>query len=360
MARKRYENIIATDFMNGAVNVGKLHVEMHNVSELAILYMTSKVSRDGLKVYSWFRSELDVTQSDMFEAVIANHDGVAPSLGVTPEGHAITDIDGQQSAYKAIPVAITARTGADFSIFTHNFCKRWTWYQASVEQLDITLVDQGDGVTFKHTDHVNWIDLFQGEVTGERKLRASYPITVSDNGVEKTRHDPFEGTGGDYTLDPATGTVVFDSAPSGPVTATFHKATTPEFDIIPSSGEVWHIKRARANVSIDNWEMNTSLHYKIMVDIPGVGLVEIVESAYDTAQQMFDESESCSGDLVGPVGGATRGFTCTLRKMKLLYETTRDLVNSQGVRLRVTLGNGNAFGGTRFTLKLSGERESVT
>jgi len=280
---------------------------------------------------------------------------VVPYEPQTAGGIPVRSIEGMQVKNKALVIAMTARSGEDFMAYSHNFCDPTTWYTGATQQEDVSLTDSGDGLTF-NSGIVNWIDLFHGKVNNERAIRDSYAVVVKVNGVEKTHREPFATSGGDYDVNFVAGTVTFfESQDGNTVMATFWKANGSEWDLVPTAGKIFMVKGGKAVISPDDWDMTTSLHYQIVVDGYGV----VAESVYDTAMQLFVESDSCSGDIEGPIGGAARGFTGARRGMKLHYETSRDLDQTAGVRLRIALGNGDKFNGTWFSVKLTGEVEDA-
>jgi hypothetical protein len=128
------------------------------------------------------------------------------------------------------------------SLYSHNWCDPTTWYEAAVRVVDEVAADQGTHTTYALA-HTNVIDTYHGKITQEDFLTDasdhSYRVVVKVDGVTKTEQDPHLGSGGDYTIDYAAGTVTFLAAlaPTAVVTVTYHYATSSLFTLRPDPGK---------------------------------------------------------------------------------------------------------------------------
>jgi len=132
--------------------------------------------------------------------------------------------------------------GTKATLYSHDWSDPTTWYEASVEVVDETATDGGLHTTYSLA-HVNVIDSYHGKITQEDYLLDaaghSYPVLVKVNDATKTERDPHLGTGGDYSINYAAGTITFFSAlePGDVVTATYHYATSSLFTVKPTAGK---------------------------------------------------------------------------------------------------------------------------
>jgi len=285
------------------------------------------------------------------------HTDISDVTVVAQQGEEVS-IYGMQDDNHALRMALSGNVGKDFTVYSHDFCDPTTWYTEAIEVIEETLSHLGSNVY--DSDNENWIDLFRGRVSDEVKIREDYPITVTDDGVELDREDPFSEEGGDYSVDPENGRVTLKQDATGAVKATYHRADGSNWIFVPPNGTIYNIIKGKASIKISDWVMNTSFYYEVLID---AGPTVVGSSQYDTAYQLFDTAEGCVGQVDGPLGGDEgRGFTGDMSGMRLEYTTTRRLDRTAamvaagyGTFLRIRLGNGDAFGGTRFTIKLTGE-----
>jgi hypothetical protein len=245
------------------------------------------------------------------------------------------------------------RTGSELILPTHNFCDPTTWYTESVRVENVALTDSGDGLTWTSA-HPNWIDLTHGRIFDETALCGDvthgYAIIVKSDGATLTERAPFSTSGGDYTVDYASGSVTFASSQAGKdVRAWYSRANGSMFALVPLNGRRVDIEKVKAQFSIDV-EMNDSVVFEVWAynpyDLPNK--VKVDETIYKTLENFIEESFDLD-PVVPVVGGALRGVTSPIHTFKFAYRTIRSVRSSQGVELRVKLGSDTPFGGTRGT-----------
>ena len=111
-----------------------------------------------------------------------------------------------------------APTGfSNFTICTHDFSDRTTWYQKSVAVASETLTDSGDGLTF-NSANPHWINMKSPKLTIDYKkvLERDGSLTAASlRYVSITSNGTALAEGADYTVNYAAGTVLFAVSQSG-------------------------------------------------------------------------------------------------------------------------------------------------
>ncbi len=235
------------------------------------------------------------------------------------------------------------RTGRELIVTTHDFCDPTTWFTTSARVTDQALTDSGDGLTWT-SPHTNWIDMTHGKVWDEDALCADvghgYAVVIPG----KTQRAPFAQSGGDYIVDYAAGTVTFASAQTS-VTASYSRMVDSEFHVLPDAGTYINIECAEAQFSSDV-EMNDSIVFEIWAynpyDLPNKVLVK--STTYKKMVNFFDEALAAY-PMNPALGGSVRGTQHSSVCLQFRYATARPVAASQGVELRVRLGNHTPFGG---------------
>jgi hypothetical protein len=166
-------------------------------------------------------------------------------------------IETERMTSDGIPILASKKPDAPkLTFISPNWCDRTTWHSSSVYIEDEAAVDSGDHLTYQ-LDHENVVDVYHGKITFEDSLRdadvRSYRVTVKVNGVSKTERDPHVGSGGDFSVDYAAGTVTFFSAleVTDVVTVTYHYANGSSYVIAPTSGKKLLIEKVEVQFSDD-------------------------------------------------------------------------------------------------------------
>lgn len=161
-----------------------------------------------------------------------------------------------KTAVSGVPkVAIVNPEAGDgessYSLASHNFCDKTTWYTNSVQVTGETAtLDTGKTYDVAN-DYI--IDVTHGKLAKEDPKLSSYAIKVYDNGTELTEHNPIMNVTGDYTVDHANGKITFEAGytVTGPVTVDYWYATDSEFIIKPPAGKIIKIDHSEIQFSTD-------------------------------------------------------------------------------------------------------------
>jgi hypothetical protein len=220
---------------------------------------------------------------------------------------------------------------SDGTKVSHDFCDKTTWHQESTEHTSITLSDQGSNV-FKHTDHTHWIDLTHGNFYQEDALADQKEPVIYDNAVEVTSG---------ITIDYAAGTVTFDSAPTGPVTADFWKAGSSRYTVGPESGKRLLLEHAELQFSED-LDMDAPIYFQIWVynpaDLPNKVIYRQV--VYKNIKDVINSANLGQGYIP-----AISGLTQNVIVFPFNYLSMIKLDSSLGAEMRVSVGNDSEFAG---------------
>ena len=163
------------------------------------------------------------------------------------------------SVTNAVEVVIHKPDVVSTELVTHDWTKKKTWYNKSVQVVDEILSDSGDGLTF-NSANTFWIDLYHGNVYDEDTIMAA---TSNLYKVEIQIDDVLQDFEDGYTIDFDTGNVVFGSSQSGNVIkATYSYATTSEWVLKPNAGKTIIIEHSEIQFSV-----NSVLHSPIQFEI---------------------------------------------------------------------------------------------
>jgi len=221
------------------------------------------------------------------------------------------------------------------TIVSHDFTKKETWYQNSAQNLGETLT-LTSGTTYAGTK-THWINLTSGLVFNEDKITTDYAITIYDNGIEVTSG---------ITINHTDGSVTFDSAPTGPVTADYYYATNSEFKLVPDSGMITKIKHAELDFA-QNVTMS-KIHFEIWAynpaDLPNKVMVEKI--TYNNMKDIIKVANDMS--VVPAVGEITNDIF----RVVFRYKKAINLVESSGLELRLKIDNDEAYTGEFGTISL--------
>jgi hypothetical protein len=155
-----------------------------------------------------------------------------------------------------LPTASTRPVAPKLTFISPNWCDQTTWYGDALEVEDETALDSGDHTTYSLA-HQYVIDAYHGKITFEDQLKDatghSYRVTVKVNGAAKTERDPHLGTGGDYEINYAAGTITFFAPlqPTDVVTVTYHYARKGTYIIAPQAGKRLYIGTVEVQFSED-------------------------------------------------------------------------------------------------------------
>lgn len=253
-----------------------------------------------------------------------------------------------------------------------NWCDKTTWYAGSTYVSNETATDSGDHTTYTLA-HTNVIDTYHGKITFEDALTdsdgRSYRAVVKVNGTAKTEQDPHYGTGGDYTIDYAAGTVTFLSAlqANDVVTVSYHYADTVIMTVAPLTGYKLIIESVELHITEDA-VMNDSCRFQAYglvecfapqlmqppYSIPEGTKIPIGDPlVYKTIVDLINDSNKSYPSY--PALGASnwRGSPEPIHKFIWDYdEGVTELYAKYGMEIRLSLDHNEPCGGTSVTVTL--------
>ena len=271
-----------------------------------------------------------------------------------------------QQVEAAIPFPTVKPTSPKLTLFTPNWCDRTTWCEGSTYVEDETATDSGDHTSYALA-HQHVIDGYHGKITFEDSLKdsanRSYRVVVKVNNVVKTEQDAHYGTGGDYLVDYAGGTITFLAAldPTDVVLVTYHYAGSATFTLKPTAGKTLVIANVEVQFS-DDLVMNDSVIFQAygLVDVFAPQLMPGVPSGtkiplgdplvYKTIGDLINDSNHAYPAY--PAFGGS-GWRASKKATYLFaWEYTvgnTDLYASMGMEIRVSLQHEAAHGGSYAT-----------
>jgi hypothetical protein len=238
-------------------------------------------------------------------------------LGLTP-------ITTEQTTGEGSPLLASRKPDSPkLTFITPNWCDKTTWYSSSTYVASEVAGDSGDHTTYE-LDHQNVIDTYHGLITFEDYLKDSegrnLRVVVKVNDVAKAEQDPHLGTGGDYTINYAAGTITFSSAlqPADVATVEYHYANSSTYVIAPSAGKILIIDKVEVQFSEDIEMKDTFL-------FQAYGLVDVF------APQLMQPPYNLPSGTKIPLGDP------------LSYKTLNDLLNdsNHAYPSYPAIGNGN-------------------
>lgn len=253
----------------------------------------------------------------------------------------VRDLDGTPKLIEEL------RSDSRYTVVTHNFADKCTWYQESTRVTDEVLTTTDPSRKVWSAVHDFWIDLAHGRVSDENDFSASYLPVIKVDGSTKTEATPFgDGTDGDFVIDYETGVVTFhnDVGAGAVVTASYSYAESSVFTIVPTSGKLIRLYEAECQMSSDV-VMNDDLWYGIYVTItPGPGEILAKQKRYKTIQDIINEANGAY-PIVPAMGGVKRGTSHDTITFPWHYVSRTDLLSSKSMKIKIKLPSNNACGG---------------
>lgn len=245
-----------------------------------------------------------------------------------------------------IRVATEAPEGKRLTRISPNFCDQTTWYYDSTKVTGMPLADSGDQLTYNGTG-APWVDNYHGKYYEEDQLvtkDGDVPrMVVYVNGVVQVEQDPHLGSGGDYTVDYAAGTITFLSArqPADIVTADVWTTNSSMWIFRPHDGYkarlIWVEVQYSEDVALRDTIIYQAYAYNPN-DLPNkvpVGLPSIYKSMWD-----FISESNRSYPQIMPTTASSPSWRDVTQKVNVMvwdFRATVDLLSSQGAELRVFL-----------------------
>ena len=333
-----------------------------------------KVAVDFIKTFPgmtqvWFKSALDQDDQAILNQLVADH---VP----TPDQDApVIRSKDDLPIFESTPIR-RGRKGSDsFTIVTHDFTDRTTWYQNSVRELGVTLTNIGNNSYQAPQNHRHWINIHGVKLTLDRKkiLKKDgslgdfpeFEIVVYDNGiVVDPRH---------YSVDFPNGMVVFDSVRSGPITADISHndgvSYPGDFIVRPTEGYAYYIDHVEIQFSkqitfngdailLEGWGGDPS--YTMYDDFRD----ELFQLGFGQTRTIYRSTRDlinwCNNQYpILPVGG-TPEFDHDIFVFPFRYLLAEELSSQVGALLRISLTNHIGFNGEISTVTFYMERRELT
>lgn len=219
------------------------------------------ISTDGSTVNILFKDVLSSGDETTLDGLVSAYVYVAP---VAPTGPISVQPIGPVNTVNAPITEVMLSRGqtgfTNFTIVTHDFSDRTTWYQKSIAITGETLLDSGDGLTFTSAN-AHWVNIRSPKLTLDYKkvLERDGSLTtpslrytvVKSNGTTLV-----EGAGSDYTVNYTTGVVTFNSTQSGnTITANYYHNNgvthCSEFLYVPPTNTQYQIEHIESQFSIN-------------------------------------------------------------------------------------------------------------
>lgn len=235
----------------------------------------------------------------------------------------------KKTAFGVLKVAQVEADGDFLSMVSHNWSDKHSWYGESERVTGETLTLVG-GTTYQLANDIVYLQ--GGRVMDEDVIYPNIPLVVYDNGVEV---DP-----ADYTVGVDLNQIIFDSAPTGPVTADYNKSVGSAYILQPGAGKSLILRKAEVQFSIDT--VMTPLSFEIWaynpLDLPNKVMVD--QRIYKTERDLISIGNEGQGYI--PKFGALQNDVIVF---PFDYGRAIVLNDSQGVELRVRILDDTEFAG---------------
>jgi hypothetical protein len=353
MAETTYSYTLSTDFPSGQINAEKLENEIY-ASAITRSLSRIDVNNGGDSVDVVFNDALTAGDKTILDndttgpagGLIAAHDN---SATIVPEKVEITNVGLTSASYMKVEVEPREGTGKNF--YTPNFCDQTTWYEGATAVSEFSMTDSGDLTTWNTngTHPGPWVDLVHGKIFAEDLLTAADATLLcvvevsTDGGTNWTTktENTFDQTDGDHSVDYANGTVTFNSALGGSdqVRASFSKAaSTMTYTLKPDAGKRVRLIHVEAQIAKDVG-VTGNVEYQVWAynpfDLPNKVMVK--KSVYKTLNDFLYESTGVYPVFPALDVSNPRGIPQDIVVVPFNYTASRDVVDSQGIEIRVVL-----------------------
>jgi len=341
-------------YFGSTVNEAKLRDEINANTNITV--HCSDVGLLGTDVVVTFLAALATGEQTELETV------VIPAHDSTP-----TPADTQPVSISNKPdVQIRKPDGSRAYIFGVDFCNQKTWFNVSTNVTN-EAVGTGDGATtvFNLAHGSNAVageailDLTRGLITDDHLMAppggavGGYVPVVTVDGVTQVMREPYEATGGDYTLNFDTGVITFYVAPADTlvITATYYYVPVgvgPLLQAGPPAGKKWTIDKAEAQISADfatdDWFTDTIV-------------MNVFYAPYNASDPAYEVRYYNVGNLLDYAAGSfveypavagQRGVTKPTQIFRWEYQTPITLYPDY--ELRAWTAHGRALGAERATV----------
>lgn len=357
MSAADYSYSVITDFPNHKVAPDRLTKE---ISDSAIVTALDYITTDGSTCNIWFKAVLSDPDEETLNAIVAAHSGEPlpeKKPPATPDGKPI--------------ISMFPTEGSRLTFVSHDWTDKTTWFSDSVRVTGATLTR--DSATKYSFGHQFLIDTYHAKVWEEDDLLDgdghSYRVKVSVDGVEKTERDPHVGTGGDFTVDYATGEATFlsDVAIEAVVTGEYHYENGSTFYVRPLAGKKFLIDKSEVQFS-GNIELNDSITFETfgLVDvfapqlvgaIPSGTLIPLKHVRYKSIKDFYNEANGAMPTYPALGGTGFRAVQQPVVVMKWDYAALLEITSAYGMEVRIYLDHHVPMGGEYASATLYGLSE---
>lgn len=378
-----YQYSVTGSIAAGQVSPKKLDTE---IRDSTITIALDGITQNGDVLDIIFKDELPTTgalgdQELILSGVLAAHDGVPPSDPTSSAtGAPIFALEKTQKDGAPL-VAIQGRVGSETIYATHNFCDETTWYNGSNRVTSASLVMTGS--SWYHSGvglNSCWIDMTHGKMFDEEGLVEDqqifatqaggdphgYSVHVVVSGVVKTQRSSFESTGGDYTVDYASGTITPVSGQDWTgqdVIACFSYKGSSYWYLEPLPNKTLVMEKAEIQFSHDT-DYNTTLEMGVEGfaaifapqyiqanggPLPNDARIPLESTLYKTVDQLVDEAIMAFPQIPVITSSNGRGYTQPKNIFQFHYAAVRKIYASLGMRVFIKNANDISFGGERAT-----------
>lgn len=299
-------SITEYDFTKSPVNSDQLAKE---IQQSAIVTALDHVNTAGSSLSIFFKNPLSEGDQTILGTLVSNH--VAGTTVVSspknPDGVPIVEAALRRSTSGYM----------NFTIVTHDFSDRTTWYQKSVQVTNEVLTDSGNGLFF-NSANPRWINMKSLKLTVDYKKVLERDGTLTNSSIrfvvmKSNGTTLVEGT--DYTVDYPTGVVTFTNSQTGnTITASYwHNngvAHCSEFLFTPPPNTQYRVEHIEAQFS-----KNTAFNDVVQVEI-WAGAVTISPDQLTT-----------SVNLAGYGGFADAFYDAGYGQSRTFYRNMNDLIN---------------------------------
>jgi len=237
-------------------------------------------------------------------------------------------------------------TGSGLVIVSHNWCDPTSWYTES-ERITGEVLTTSDSLVFDSA-YGNWIDLTHGKIYRENLLAPSYVPVVYIDGAAADERLPWASSGGDYSINYATGAVTFFASQVGKViTADYSHEDGSLFIVSPAAGKRLWIEYSEVQFSKDI-DINAAINFQPWAYyVPPAKGPASNPTTYVTLDNFIEEANGSYPAI--PAMGGTRGFLQDRLTFPFKYQTLKDLRSSIGVEIRVWIDGDAPYGGEYAT-----------
>jgi hypothetical protein len=358
----KYTYSIQNDFPNHKVAPDRLAKEIQASSIVTAL---DYIATFGDDCDIWFKDPLAPTDKATLDGIVAAHSGEPlppvgmPVTDVLPDGSAIPRTQDNMAQFSVWPTE-----GARVTLVSPNWCDPTTWYGKAPRVVDEVAV--WSSANTWQLAHNNIIDTYHGKISNEDFLKDAggfdYRVHMTVNSVPRTEQNPATGSGGDFVVDYAAGTVTFLDGTQAldDVRATYHYATSSTFVLKPKPGKALKLRRVEVQFS-DDVIINDSVTFQayglvdvfapqLMPGVPSGTLIPLGDPVvYKTLMDYINDSNGAVPLIPACGGPGWRGTQHDIITLVWDYAAMTPLYAATGMEIRIALQHEIKMGGTSAT-----------